>query len=65
MATKVIRKKAIGVDPVDPVEPAVTPPTHDAADTAFLTKPKLTSKSKKRDIPEGLWSKCPKCEGLI
>ena len=62
MATKVIRKKAIGVDPV---EPAVTPPTHDAADTAFLTKPKLTSKSKKRDIPEGLWTKCPKCEELI
>jgi acetyl-CoA carboxylase carboxyl transferase subunit beta len=62
MATKVIRKKSVVVDPV---EPAVTPPTHDAADTAFLTKPKLTSKSKKRDIPEGLWTKCPKCEELI
>ena len=42
MATKVIRKKAIGVEPV---EPAVTPPTHEAGETAFLTKPKLTSKS--------------------
>ena len=62
MATKVIRKKAIGVEPV---EPAVTPPTHDAGETAFLTKPKLTSKSKKRDIPEGLWTKCPKCDELI
>jgi acetyl-CoA carboxylase carboxyl transferase subunit beta len=38
----------------------------DAAATAFLKKPKLGStKSRKRDIPEGLWTKCPKCAELI
>lgn len=62
MATKVIRKKALGVEPV---EPAVTPPVLDSTETTFLTKPKLSSKSKKRDIPEGLWTRCPQCENLI
>ena len=61
MATKVLRKKALGVDPV---EPAVTPPGP-TTETAFLTKPKLAARSKKREIPEGLWTKCPKCENLI
>lgn len=29
-------------------------------------KPKIaTTKSKKREIPEGLWTKCPKCSNLI
>ena len=29
-------------------------------------KPKLgTGKPKKRDIPEGLWTKCPKCETMV
>ena len=32
----------------------------------FVKKPKLTtSKSKKRDIPEGLWTKCPKCGTMV
>ena len=60
MPTKVIRKKSIGVEPV---EPGLTPPP--ATETTFLQKPKITGRSKKRDIPEGLWSKCPKCENLI
>lgn len=60
MQAKVIRKKSIGVEPV---EPGLTPPP--ATETTFLQKPKLTGKSKKRDIPEGLWSKCPQCESLI
>ena len=61
MATT-IHKKSIGFDNV---EPAVTPPP--ATDgTSFVKKSKLgTSKSKKRDIPEGLWTKCPKCVNLI
>jgi len=47
-------------------EPALTPPDLDAAATAFTKKPKLGStKSRKRDIPEGLWTKCPKCSELI
>ena len=57
MQTKVIRKKSIGVDSV---EPSLTPLT--ANETTFLQKPKIVGKSKKRDIPEGLWSKCPRCE---
>lgn len=60
MQTKVIRKKSIGVDSV---EPSLTPPP--ATETTFLVKPKIVGKSKKRDIPEGLWSKCPRCESLI
>ena len=48
-------------------EPALTPPDHDAAAaTTFAKKPKIGStKSRKRDIPEGLWTKCPKCAELI
>ncbi len=60
MPTKVIKKKHIVVDPV---EPSLTPPF--ATDTTFFQKPKMGGKSKKRDIPEGLWTKCPKCEELI
>ncbi|HTI72782.1 MAG TPA: acetyl-CoA carboxylase, carboxyltransferase subunit beta [Candidatus Limnocylindria bacterium] len=61
MATKVLRKRTLDVDPV---EPAVTPPVP-TTDTAFLKKPKLSARFKKREIPEGLWTKCPKCENLI
>jgi acetyl-CoA carboxylase carboxyl transferase subunit beta len=61
MGSKVIKKK--GMD-VEQVEPGLTPPPVSSA-PAFPKKPRLTGKSKKRDIPEGLWSKCPKCEQLI
>jgi acetyl-CoA carboxylase carboxyl transferase subunit beta len=61
MSTKVLRKKSIVTDPV---EPAVTPPPS-GSDTSFLPKPKITSKSRKREMPEGLWTKCRKCEELI
>jgi len=55
-------KKTLGLETV---EPAVTPHT-DAAATQFIKKPKLTtSKAKKRDIPEGLWTKCKKCASMI
>ena len=49
-------------------EPALTPLDLDAATTAFTKKPKLGStKSRKRDIPEGLWTKCPnpKCSTMV
>lgn len=47
-------------------EPALTPPPVEATQTAFTKKPKLAGgKSKKRDIPEGLWTKCPTCEAMI
>jgi acetyl-CoA carboxylase carboxyl transferase subunit beta len=46
-------------------EPAVTPlPAN--SETTFLAKPKIgAGKSRKRDIPEGLWTKCPKCANMI
>src|SRR6516162_1936151 len=46
-------------------EPAVTPPAS-APNSTFAKKPKLaSSKSKKREIPEGLWTKCPKCGTMV
>ena len=45
-------------------EPALTPSLRSPA----LPKPKMGAgkpKSKKRDIPEGLWNKCPKCSAMI
>ena len=62
MATTIFTKTT---GAVDPNEPALnTPPT--GPETAFLKKPKLgPGKKKKRDIPEGLWTKCPKCETMV
>lgn len=37
-----------------------------AGETTFLKKPKLaTGKARKRDIPEGLWTKCPGCGTML
>jgi len=48
-------------------EPALTPPPPVLdGSTTFAKKPKLGgAKSKKRDIPEGLWTKCPKCNTMV
>src|SRR6478672_13707717 len=63
MATSSFNKKTLGLDTV---EPAVTPPPSTNPETAFAKKPKLgTGKSRKRDIPEGLWTKCPKCSTMV
>jgi acetyl-CoA carboxylase carboxyl transferase subunit beta len=61
MPSRALKKKTVVTDPV---EPAVTPPPK-SPETTFLTKPKLSPKSRKRDMPEGLWTRCPKCEELI
>ncbi len=64
MATTSFTKKTLGLDTV---EPAVTPPPP-GKDTAFAKKPKLGGgKSKKKEIPEGLWTKCPnpKCNTMV
>ncbi|HEX3720424.1 MAG TPA: acetyl-CoA carboxylase, carboxyltransferase subunit beta [Verrucomicrobiae bacterium] len=62
MATTSFTKKTLGLETV---EPAVTPPPSDAA-TTFVKKHKLaSSSSRKRDIPEGLWTKCKKCSAMI
>ena len=62
MATTSFSKKALVLDGS---EPAVTPPPA-SGHTTFTKKPKLAaSKSKKREIPEGLWTKCPKCSSMV
>lgn len=65
MSTTTFTKKPIGVDPV---EPALTPPTDTGGTTTFVKK-KLKlgagTKSRKREIPEGLWTKCPECETML
>jgi acetyl-CoA carboxylase carboxyl transferase subunit beta len=62
MATTFLTKEALGVEQI---EPALTPPS----DHAVLPKrPKLGSgkaRTKKREIPEGLWTKCPSCASMI
>ena len=62
MATPFLTKKTVVNDPP---EPALNlPPT--ANQTAFVKKPQLgSSKKRKREIPEGLWTKCPKCETML
>ena len=68
MATTTFTKKTLGIENVDqPANPpAVTPPPLTAEGTTFAKKPKVSGgRSRKRDIPEGLWTKCPKCETMI
>lgn len=61
MATTSFTKKSLGLESI---EPAVTPPP--PSSTSFLKKPKLGSaKSKKKEMPEGLWTKCPKCSNTL
>jgi acetyl-CoA carboxylase carboxyl transferase subunit beta len=61
MATTTFTKKALGAETV---EPALTPPSPNKAPLPKKLKPS-GSKSKKRDIPEGLWTKCPKCTTMV
>jgi len=61
MDTTSFTKKSLGLETA---EPALTPPTGKAA--TLPKKPKMGGgKSKKRDIPEGLWTKCPKCSTMV
>jgi len=63
MATTSFTKKSLGLETT---EPAVTPPPASTTTTSFTKKPKLgAAKSKKREIPEGLWTKCPKCSTMV
>src|SRR5437588_1552570 len=61
MATTSFTKKTLGLETA---EPAVTPPPA-TSNTTFIKKPKMARKSKKREIPEGLWTKCPKCSTMV
>jgi acetyl-CoA carboxylase carboxyl transferase subunit beta len=63
MATSSFNKKTLGLETA---EPAVTPPPPPTGNTTFAKKPKLAgAKSKKKEIPEGLWTKCPKCSTMV
>jgi len=62
MEPSLFAKKSVGV-PI--IEPALTVPLKPPA---LPLKPKLgstKSKSRKREIPEGLWTKCPTCSTMI
>jgi len=62
MATNSFTKKSLGLETT---EPAVTPPPK-SENASFAKKPKLVAaKSKKREIPEGLWTKCKKCSTMV
>src|SRR6267154_5503740 len=61
MSTTSFTKKPLALETT---EPAVTPPPP-TGNTTFAKKPKLGGKSKKREIPEGLWTKCPKCSTMV
>jgi len=61
MSTTSFTKRTLGLETA---EPAVTPPPA-TNNTTFAKKPKLASKSRKRDIPEGLWTKCPRCSTMV
>jgi acetyl-CoA carboxylase carboxyl transferase subunit beta len=66
MDTTSFMKKTIGG--IVQIEPALTPPPIHHTQTTFTVKPKLDAgkaKTKKRDIPEGLWTKCPSCGTMI
>jgi len=61
MSTTSFTKRTLGLETA---EPAVTPPPA-TNNTTFVKKPKLGGKSRKREIPEGLWTKCPKCSTMV
>jgi acetyl-CoA carboxylase carboxyl transferase subunit beta len=65
MDTTTFTKKSLGLDTI---EPALTPPPVGTPQTAFIKKPRLgtgKTRTKKRDIPEGLWTKCPTCATML
>ena len=62
MATTIFTKKTLGLETV---EPAVTPPQGNPESALTKKPPLVTGKSRKRDIPEGLWTKCPKCATML
>src|SRR5580698_2037459 len=61
--TTTFTKKTLGLENG---EPAVTPPPASNAEATFVKKPKIGGgKSRKRDIPEGLWTKCKRCSTMV
>ena len=65
MSTTHLTKKTLMLDDAEvSIEPAVTPPPQTA--TGLPKKPKLgASRSRKKEIPEGLWTKCGHCGAAL
>ena len=62
MATTTFTKKMVGLETAE--SSASVPPS--SAPATFPKKPKIgQTKSRKREIPEGLWIKCPKCSDML
>jgi len=62
MGTTTFTKKTLGLESS---EPALTPPSS-VPETSFLKKPKIGGgKSKKRELPDGLATKCKRCATII
>lgn len=62
MATTSFSKKTLGLESGDTAVAQKTAETQ----TSFIKKPKIGApKSKKREIPEGLWLKCKKCSVML
>jgi len=62
MATTSFSKKTLGLEAAEPTTTAPPAPT----ETSFIKKPKLGApKARKKDIPEGVWTKCLKCATMI
>ena len=62
MAKQPPKRRTIGFESI---EPAVTPPLLPPK-PAFGRKPSFESgKTRKKEMPEGLWTKCPSCEQMI
>jgi acetyl-CoA carboxylase carboxyl transferase subunit beta len=60
--TTAFSKKPIALGNLEPAVKTSGSP----GDPAFARKPKLGSgKSRKKEIPEGLWTKCPKCATMM
>src|SRR5258708_189795 len=67
MTTTTFTKTTLGLEtPPEAVIMATSAPVAGDSTTTFTKKPKIGSgKSKKREIPEGLWTKCPKCSSMV
>ena len=61
MAASSFNRKPAVVDPGE----VVFGPAGVVVENPLPRKPKLATKSRRKDIPEGLWSKCPKCGTMI
>ena len=63
MATTIFTKKILAFEQA---KSGIDAKPNGTPSTPFPKKPKIgASKSKRRDIPEGLWTKCPKCSVIL